>query len=71
MNLQQLPYEVRVLVLALEVYMEQDECVCDGRADVPPLLRSLETQPCPPDCQECTWCMGRTALRGIGQRVDA
>ena len=59
------------ILRSLRLYMESDECVCDGRADVPPLLRSLDAQPCPPDCEDCTWCLGRKALRGIGQQVDA
>ena len=57
------------LIRVIRLYMEQDECVCDGRADLP-LLR-LADHSCPPECEECTWCIGRTALRGVGQTVDA
>ena len=58
------------LIAMLQLYMEQDECVCDGRADIPPILRNLEAQPCPPDCEDCTWCSGRKALRGVGVSVE-
>ena len=50
---QELPYEVRVLVEALEFYMEQDECVC-------------VTQPCPANCKRCDWCIGASALAQNG-----
>ena len=50
---QQLPYEVRVLVEALEEYMETDVCIC-------------EVQPCPENCDRCTWCIGALALARNG-----
>jgi len=54
------------LLHSLRLYLESDECVCDRFTDLP-LLYAV----CPPDCDRCMWCIGRTALRGIGQRVDA
>ena len=57
---------LRALVEVVRLYMEQDECVCDANADLPLFAGSG----CPPDCEQCMWCIGRTALRGIGQRVE-
>ena len=56
------------LIRILRLYMEQDDCVCDALPDLP-LFRTAE-QRCPPDCEQCTWCMGRKALRDVGQAVD-
>ena len=57
------------VVEALRLYMEQDECVCDALPDLPLFQAAKET--CPPDCDRCMWCIGRKALRGVGQRADA
>ena len=59
------------LIASLRVYMDSDECVCHVGRDAPPLLRAMEAQPCPPDCEDCTWCLGRKALRGVGIHADA
>ncbi len=58
------------LIHIIRLYMEQDECVCDALSDLP-LFRTDKGQACPPDCEQCMWCMGRKALRGVGQAVDA
>ena len=54
------------LVHSLRLYLEQDECVCDAVSDLPLFAGS---NPCPPDCERCMWCIGRKALRGVGQTV--
>ncbi len=53
------------LIRTIRLYMEQDACVC-GDNELP-LLR----QACPPECEQCTWCIGRKALTGVGQQVYA
>ena len=53
MSYYELPYEVRVLIEALEAYMEQDECVC-------------QWQPCPDGCERCLWCLAASALARNG-----
>ena len=58
------------LIEAIRVYMDSDECVCHVGRDTPPLLRQMEDEDCPPDCEECTWCLGRKALRGVGLSVE-
>ena len=60
---------LEAILHSLRLYMEEDECVCDAVTARLPLFAGSTT--CPPDCDRCTWCIGRTALRGIGQRVDA
>ena len=40
------------VVFALELYMEQDECVCDQDA-------------CPPGCDGCMYCIAQSALERI------
>ena len=60
---------LEAILHSLRLYMECDECVCDAVTARLPLFAGSTT--CPPDCEECMWCIGRTALRGIGQRVDA
>ncbi len=57
------------LTRTIRLYMEQDECVCDALSDLP-LFRTDKGQNCPPDCEQCMWCMSRKALRGVGQAVD-
>ncbi len=56
------------LLRSIRLYMEDDYCVCAPQPSLPGLT---EEQPCPDKCGGCTWCIARTALRGIGQRVDA
>ena len=56
------------LVRSLRLYLAQDACVCDAVSDLPLFAGST---PCPPDCERCMWCIGRKALRGVGQAVDA
>ncbi len=54
------------LIHSLRLYMEQDECVCDALSDLP----LFSGNACPPDCEQCTWCIGRKALRGVGIQTD-
>jgi len=54
------------LIRSLRLHMEQDERVCDGLSDLPLFQGSA----CPPDCEQCTWCIARNALRGVAQRAD-
>ncbi len=56
------------LIRSIRLYMEQDYCVC---APQPALLGLAEEQPCPDDCEGCTWCIARTALHGVGEQVYA
>ena len=56
------------LIHIIRLYMEQDECVCDLNHGLP-LFAGNHT--CPLVCEQCMWCMGRKALRGVGQAVDA
>ncbi len=56
------------LLRSLRLYMEQDECVCHAITARLPLF--AEVHACPLDCELCTWCIARKALRGIGQEVD-
>ncbi len=56
------------LIRSIRLYMEQDECVCDAVTARLPLF--AEVHACPPDCELCTWCIARNALRGIGQQAD-
>ncbi len=56
------------LLCSLRLYMEQDECVCDAVTAKLPLFAGNST--CPPDCEQCTWCIACKALRGVGQRAD-
>ncbi len=56
------------LLRSLRLYMEQDECVCDALTAHRPLFAGV--QACPPNCEQCTWCLARKALRGIGIRAD-
>ncbi len=56
------------LIRSIRLYMEQDYCVC---AQQPALLGMAEEQPCPDGCEGCTWCIARTALRGVGEQPYA
>ena len=56
------------LIRSIRLYMEQDYCVCAAQ---PALLGLAEEQPCPHECEKCTWCIGRTALRGVGEQPYA
>ncbi len=48
------------LLRSLRLYMEQDECVCDAFTAHLPLFAGVHA--CPSDCEQCTWCIARTAL---------
>ena len=54
---------LEALIRSLQLYQEQDECVCNTHSDLP-LFAGSDT--CPPDCEQCTWCIARKALRGLG-----
>ena len=45
--------DLKRLVEAMRLYLEQDECMCD-------------TQPCREGCQLCMYCIAATALKPIG-----
>ena len=64
LTVKQAPFEA--LIRSLQLYMEQDECVCDALSDLP----LFSGNACPPDCEQCTWCIGRKALRGVGIHAD-
>ena len=55
------------LIRSLQLYMEQDYCVCAPQPGLPGIT---EQQACPPDCERCMWCIGRKALADVGHTVD-
>ena len=64
-TLKQVRYEA--VIRSLRLYMVEDACHCDPNMDLPLFASSTG---CPPDCEGCTWCTARKALRGVGQRVE-
>lgn len=63
-TLKQVRFEA--LVHCLQLYMEQDECVCGDLAELP-LFRGLDS--CGAECEACMWCIARKALRGVGRSI--
>ncbi len=55
------------IVHALRLYIADDTCACGVHTDLP-LFAGTQ---CPPNCEGCLWCIGRSALCRIGYRIEA